>query len=211
VVVERLLWLRPQHTKIALGGAELLLAAGFPLVVLDLGQPPDRDRPPSSAVEEAREASASCRAWPSVPPFALLRSLTAGTRTPARRASPAARRGSPSGTAAAGCRADRRSPRSRSARPSGTASGRGRAARGSPRGGRRSRRPRRARPCKRPRCRPRPAASWRRAISSASAVAPRPGLDVCRGCGVGRARWASPMSTGGEPSLTRSVTSGRST
>jgi hypothetical protein len=40
VVVERLLWLRPQHTKLALGGAELLLAAGFPLVVLDLGQPP---------------------------------------------------------------------------------------------------------------------------------------------------------------------------
>jgi hypothetical protein len=40
VVVERLLWLRPQHTRIALGGAELLLAAGFPLVALDLGQPP---------------------------------------------------------------------------------------------------------------------------------------------------------------------------
>ena len=40
IVVERLLWLRPQHSKTALGGAELLLAAGFPLVVLDLGQPP---------------------------------------------------------------------------------------------------------------------------------------------------------------------------
>jgi hypothetical protein len=40
IVVERLLWLRPQHVKTALGGAELLLAAGFPLVVLDLGQPP---------------------------------------------------------------------------------------------------------------------------------------------------------------------------
>jgi hypothetical protein len=40
IVVERLLWLRPQHAKTALGGAELLLAAGFPLVVLDLGQPP---------------------------------------------------------------------------------------------------------------------------------------------------------------------------
>ncbi|HVS62755.1 MAG TPA: hypothetical protein VMT85_04525 [Thermoanaerobaculia bacterium] len=40
IVVERLLWLRPQHSRTALGGAELLLAAGFPLVVLDLGQPP---------------------------------------------------------------------------------------------------------------------------------------------------------------------------
>lgn len=38
--LERLLWLRPSHIKQALGGAELLLTTGFPLVVLDLGTPP---------------------------------------------------------------------------------------------------------------------------------------------------------------------------
>lgn len=38
--LERLLWLRPQHVKQALGAAELLLVTGFPLVVLDLGAPP---------------------------------------------------------------------------------------------------------------------------------------------------------------------------
>ncbi len=40
VVLERLLWLRPEHMKQALGAAELLLTTGFPLVVLDLGAPP---------------------------------------------------------------------------------------------------------------------------------------------------------------------------
>ncbi len=40
--LERLLWLRPQHIKQALGATELLLGAGFSLVVLDLGQPPLR-------------------------------------------------------------------------------------------------------------------------------------------------------------------------
>ena len=38
--LERLLWLRPLHIKQALGGAELLLGAGFALVILDLGTPP---------------------------------------------------------------------------------------------------------------------------------------------------------------------------
>lgn len=38
--LERLLWLRPQNIKQALGATELLLGAGFSLVVLDLGQPP---------------------------------------------------------------------------------------------------------------------------------------------------------------------------
>ena len=38
--LERLLWLRPKTTKQALVGAEMLLATGFPLVVLDLGTPP---------------------------------------------------------------------------------------------------------------------------------------------------------------------------
>src|SRR3954470_10453954 len=40
--LERLLWLRPTKLKDALAGAEMLLASGFPLVVLDLGQPPVR-------------------------------------------------------------------------------------------------------------------------------------------------------------------------
>jgi len=40
--LERLLWLRPTRLKDALAAAEMLLASGFPLVVLDLGQPPVR-------------------------------------------------------------------------------------------------------------------------------------------------------------------------
>lgn len=40
VVLERLLWVRPQRLKEALIGAEMLLGGGFPLVVLDLGSPP---------------------------------------------------------------------------------------------------------------------------------------------------------------------------
>jgi len=40
VVLERLLWIRPDHLKQALTGAEMLLAGGFPLVVIDLGNPP---------------------------------------------------------------------------------------------------------------------------------------------------------------------------
>ncbi len=38
--LERLLWLRPTALKDALAAAEMLLGSGFPLVVLDLGQPP---------------------------------------------------------------------------------------------------------------------------------------------------------------------------
>jgi hypothetical protein len=40
VALERLLWLRPQRLKEALGAAELLLQTDFVLVALDLGQPP---------------------------------------------------------------------------------------------------------------------------------------------------------------------------
>lgn len=40
VVLERLLWARPRHLRQALIGTEMLLGAGFPLVVLDLGNPP---------------------------------------------------------------------------------------------------------------------------------------------------------------------------
>ncbi len=40
VVLERLLWARPERLKQALGSAEVLIGGGFPLVVLDLGLPP---------------------------------------------------------------------------------------------------------------------------------------------------------------------------
>lgn len=40
VALERLLWLRPERSKEALAGAEMVVAGGFPLVVVDLGVPP---------------------------------------------------------------------------------------------------------------------------------------------------------------------------
>jgi len=40
--LRRLLWLRPGTLKQALAGAEILLGGGFPMVVLDLGNPPIR-------------------------------------------------------------------------------------------------------------------------------------------------------------------------
>jgi hypothetical protein len=42
VDLQRLLWLRPTNLKHALAAAEMVLASGFPLVVLDLGAPPVR-------------------------------------------------------------------------------------------------------------------------------------------------------------------------
>src|SRR5688572_4904396 len=42
VDLRRLLWLRPIHLKQALAAAEMVLATGFPLVVMDLGLPPIR-------------------------------------------------------------------------------------------------------------------------------------------------------------------------
>lgn len=42
VDLERLLWVRPERLKDALAAAEMLLGAGFSLVVLDLGPPPVR-------------------------------------------------------------------------------------------------------------------------------------------------------------------------
>lgn len=42
VDLERLLWVRPSDLKEALAGAEMLIGAGFSLVVLDLGHPPVR-------------------------------------------------------------------------------------------------------------------------------------------------------------------------
>lgn len=38
--LERLLWIRPAHLKQALIATEMLLAGGFPLVIVDLGHPP---------------------------------------------------------------------------------------------------------------------------------------------------------------------------
>ncbi len=38
--LELLLWLRPHRVREALAGAEMLVGAGFPLVVVDLGAPP---------------------------------------------------------------------------------------------------------------------------------------------------------------------------
>ena len=40
--LQRLLWLRPHDLKQALAAGEMVLASGFPLVVLDLGMPPVR-------------------------------------------------------------------------------------------------------------------------------------------------------------------------
>ena len=42
VELSRLLWTRPRETRQALAAAEALLGAGFPLVALDLGEPPLR-------------------------------------------------------------------------------------------------------------------------------------------------------------------------
>jgi hypothetical protein len=44
VDLQRLLWARPATLKDALAATEMLLAGGFPLVVLDLGNPPVRGR-----------------------------------------------------------------------------------------------------------------------------------------------------------------------
>lgn len=38
--LDRLLWLRPRHLKPALTATEIALQTGFPLVILDLGEPP---------------------------------------------------------------------------------------------------------------------------------------------------------------------------
>jgi hypothetical protein len=44
VDLSRLLWVRPSRLKEAVASAEMLLGAGFPLVVVDLGLPPVRGR-----------------------------------------------------------------------------------------------------------------------------------------------------------------------
>jgi len=58
VDLARLLWVRPEKLKGAVTSAEMLLATGFPLVVVDLGLPPVRGRfvPDAAWVRLARAA-----------------------------------------------------------------------------------------------------------------------------------------------------------
>jgi len=57
IQLERLLWLRPQRLAEAVGAAELLVNAGFPLVALDLGLPPVPGRAaPAAWLRLARSA-----------------------------------------------------------------------------------------------------------------------------------------------------------
>ncbi len=49
VDLERLLWLRPRRLREALAATEIVLAGGFPCVVLDLGLPPLAGRVPESS------------------------------------------------------------------------------------------------------------------------------------------------------------------
>jgi len=57
VRLERLLWARPRRVKEALAATEMLLAAGFPMVAVDLGLPPLTGSAPEAAwVRLARAA-----------------------------------------------------------------------------------------------------------------------------------------------------------
>lgn len=47
--LDRLLWVRPRRLPDALAAADLLVATGFPLVVIDLGFPPVKGRAPLAA------------------------------------------------------------------------------------------------------------------------------------------------------------------
>ena len=60
VDLTRLLWVRPRKLKEAVASAEMLLATGFPLVVVDLGLPPVRGRfvPDAAWVRLTRAAHA---------------------------------------------------------------------------------------------------------------------------------------------------------
>lgn len=62
VDLDRLLWLRPKHLQPALLAAEVALQTGFPLVVLDLGEPPVRGgRGPTAAWLRLTRAAALYR------------------------------------------------------------------------------------------------------------------------------------------------------
>lgn len=62
VDLRRLLWLRPKHLQPALAAAEIALQTGFPLVVIDLGEPPIRGgRGPEAAWLRLARAAATHR------------------------------------------------------------------------------------------------------------------------------------------------------
>jgi hypothetical protein len=62
VDLDRLLWLRPKHLKSALIATEIALQTGFPLVTLDLGEPPVRGgRGPAAAWLRLTRAAAACQ------------------------------------------------------------------------------------------------------------------------------------------------------
>ena len=59
IQLHRMLWVRPQKMKQAVAAAEMLVATGFQLVILDAGLPPLRGRVPDAAwVRMARAAEA---------------------------------------------------------------------------------------------------------------------------------------------------------
>lgn len=60
--LERLLWVCPQRLPDTLSAAELLVATGFPLVVIDLGLPPVRGRAPLAAWLRLARRTAEYRA-----------------------------------------------------------------------------------------------------------------------------------------------------
>jgi len=62
VVLERLLWLRPRRLPEALSAAETAAAAGFPLVAVELGQPPVPGRAPLAAWLRLARSAADHRA-----------------------------------------------------------------------------------------------------------------------------------------------------
>ncbi len=66
VELARLLWVRPERLKDAVASAEMLLATGFPLVVVDLGLPPVRGgcRRPADGVSYCRGSAVGGRTVP---------------------------------------------------------------------------------------------------------------------------------------------------
>jgi hypothetical protein len=73
VELERLLWVRPPRIKAALSSAEMLLATGFPLVVVDLGVSPRGSRwvPDAAWVRLARAAQAAAACLLVVTPWRM--------------------------------------------------------------------------------------------------------------------------------------------
>jgi hypothetical protein len=97
VDLERLLWVRPARVKEAMAASEMLLATGFPLVVLDLGLPPVRGSrfvPDAAWVRLTRAAQSRGSSLLLLTPYRMS-GVAAETVVSAGRASPCWR-GSPS-------------------------------------------------------------------------------------------------------------------